>query len=144
MKPTKYLLYKDKKDNEIIYIEYTENKSFKLKPKNKLEKYLSVEKLIMISPDFVKKVIHKRVEKKIGFLVSEMHHLSIDEDADEGGIKFLIQECETLKMKCVNEYFEYLSNEEIKEIFSKVEFIYNKIKDMHYSFLEANTKGRSR
>lgn len=144
MKSIKYLLYKDKVNKDIVYVEYAKEQKFEVKPKNAIDSYMDVDKLVIISPNFTKKIINKRVDNKLDFLINELVDLMEDDDSDDEKISLLIEECESFKMICISKYMAHLTSDELKEIFSKVDLIYDKLKDINLEKSSRFNFGRCR
>lgn len=144
MNGNKYILYKDKKNNDIVYLEYPTKRKLEILPKNQLENILSVEKLVIISNDFSKKIVNKIIKKKLKNLVDALIQIIEEDGANSEAISLLIQDCEKFKMTCINKYMEHLTPEQMEELFSKVDLIYNHVKQLRTLDFDMGTFGRRR
>ena len=144
MKKGNYILYKDNYSNDIVYAEYNKDDKLKIAPKNQLQNILSVEKLVIVSEDFSKKIAKKVVNKKLKRLVDWLIDI-LEEDSDSGtSTQLLIQECEKFKISCLSKYQAYLTPQEIEELFAKVDVMYNHLKQIKGYDYGNQSYGRSR
>lgn len=146
MKVRKYSLYKDATNNDIVYLEYNENQKFEIKPKNALANYMNVDKMMIISSDFSRKIIKKILDNKIEYFIeSLLPIMEEDSDVDDDGIALLLDECESFKITCISKYMAFLTSDELKEIFYQVDLIYDKIKSINFEKNKfVSSFGRSR
>ena len=81
MKQNNYLLIKNKDTDELVYIDYTKNNGYGFTPKNHVQyEGIKVDKLVLVKPTFVEKVLKKKIKKKLDFYLSYMIKLLEDDD----------------------------------------------------------------
>lgn len=103
-----YYLHKDSKTGEIVYLEYNKIDGYPVTPKTKITDAISVNKIVFVNPDLREKLIRKKVEIKIRYLLRILDQL--DDDSDEGVIKNTLLQAEKLRIDIINKYMKYLGN----------------------------------
>ena len=122
-----YYLHKDSKTGEILYLEYDKIKGYPITPKTKIDDAIEVNKIILVNPSLKDKMIKKKVEIKIKYL---LRFLEIAEEggASDGAIQNTIMESERLKINILNRYVHYLGNEYGSLCMKQIQLIINKLK----------------
>ena len=127
-----YYLHKDKKTGEILYFEYEKIKGYPITPKTKIEDAISVDKIIFVNPTLKEKMIRKKVEIKLRYLLKVLELLNGD-DSDEGAIKQSIIEAEKLRINIINRYVKYLGNTYGSYTIRKINLIINQLRMKLYN-----------
>ena len=127
-----YYLHKNNKTGEIVYLEYEKIKGYPITPKTKIEDAIEVNKIIFVNPSFKEKLIRKKVEIKIRYLVNLLEKMD-EEGTDEGTIKRTIIESEKLRMNILNRYIKYLGNTYGSYSVKKINIIVNQLKIRLYN-----------
>lgn len=127
-----YYLHKNNKTGEIVYLEYEKIKGYPITPKTKIEDAIEVNKIILVNPSFKEKLIRKKVEIKIRYLVNLLEKMD-EEGTDEGTIKKTIIESEKLRMNILNRYIKYLGNTYGSYSIKKINLIVNQLKIRLYN-----------
>ena len=96
-----YYLHKDNKTGEVIYLEYDKIDGYPISPKAKLADAISVNKIVFVNPDLSEKLIRKKIEIRIRYLLKTLNE--IDED-DDGAIKDTLMKAELLRVDMLNKY----------------------------------------
>ena len=127
-----YYLHKNNQTGEILYLEYEKIKGYPITPKTKIEDAIEVNKVVLVNPSFSQKVIRKKVEIKLKYLIQLLE--KIEEDgADEGAIKQSIIEAEKLRVNILNRYIKYLGNTYGSYSLKKIAIIINQLKIKLYT-----------
>ena len=127
-----YYLHKNNKTGEIVYLEYEKIKGYPITPKTKIENAIEVNKIIFVNPSFKEKLIRKKVEIKIRYLINLLEKMD-EEGTDEGTIKRTIIESEKLRMNILNRYIKYLGNTYGSYSVKKINLIVNQLKIRLYN-----------
>ena len=127
-----YYLHKNNKTGEIVYLEYEKIKGYPITPKTKIENAIEVNKIIFVNPSFKEKLIRKKVEIKIRYLINLLEKMD-EEGTDEGTIKRTIIESEKLRMNILNRYIKYLGNTYGSYSIKKINLIVNQLKIRLYN-----------
>lgn len=139
-----YYLHKNNKTGEIIYFEYEKIKGYAITPKTKIEDAIEVNKIIFVNPSLREKLIKKKVELKLRYLLKI---LETEEGTSEGTIEQNIIDAERLKVNILNYYRKYLGNTYASYCIKKIQIIINQLKirlynmSMQRRFLESFNQG---
>jgi len=162
MRKGNYYLYRDQHTGEMLYLEYDKIKGYPITPKTKIEDAIKVNKIIFVNPTLSEKLIKKKVEIKIRYLIKMLEEFDSEPSGgDEGSIKATLMDAERLKLSILNNYRKYLGNTYGSLSIKKVQIIinqlriklYNKINqrrffenmsDLYYLDEEEPQKGRGR
>ena len=152
-----YYLHKDKKTNEIVYLEYDKLDGYPITPKAKIEDAIRVNKIIFVNPDMSEKIIRKKIDIKIRYLLNCLDEI---DDSDEGAIQNTILEAEKLRVDILNKYRKYLGNTYGELSMKKIQIVINQLRmqlfdsmakrnykllnDLYYLEDEEPKKGRGR
>ena len=153
-----YYLHKDSKTGEIIYLEYDKVNSLPLTPKAKVTDCIKVNKIVFVNPDLSEKLIRKKIEIRIRYLLRILDEL--DDDADDSTIKDTLLKAEKLRIDMINKYIKYLGNTYGELSMKKVQIVinqlrmklfdninkrnYSNINELYYLDEEEPKKGRGR
>lgn len=131
MKQSNYLLVKNKETNELVYIDYTKNNGYGFTPKNHV-KYegIKVDKLILIKPTFVEKVLKKKIKKKLDLYLRYMIHLLEDDDSSESSSQLgsALNEISRYRSIIINNYQAFLGAKYIELLMQKFALLEHEIK----------------
>lgn len=104
-----YYITKDKHKNELVCFSYDEDKSYSVKPKVKEKGAIEVNKIVFIKPEFSEKIIRKKIDAKIDYLLNLLREID-DSDDSEGIIKKSLIQAEKLRIQIINHYVKYLGH----------------------------------
>lgn len=157
MNKLNYYLHKNNTTGEVIYIEYDKIDGYPVTPKTRITDAISVNKIIFVNPEFREKIIRKKIEIKIRYL---LRMLDETDDNDAEGIEYTIMEAEKLRINIINKYIKYLGNTYAELSIKKIQIIinqlrmklfdnltrksYNYMNDLYYLEDEEPKKGRGR
>lgn len=163
MRSGNYYLYRDKLSGEIIYLDYEKIKGYDITPKTKLEDAIRVNKIVFVNPSLSEKLIRKKIEIRIRYLLKMLEQFENDPSGgDEGSIKATLMDAERLKLNMLNNYRKYLGNTYGSFSMKKIQIIVNQLRiklydkinqrrfyegmnnDLYYLDEEEATKGRGR
>ena len=157
MNKLNYYLHKNNMTGEVIYIEYDKIDGYPVTPKTNIVDAIAVNKIIFVSSDFSKKIIKKKIEIKIRYLLKVLDEI---DDDDDDGIKNTIMKAEKLRIDIINKYVKYLGNTYGELSIKKIQIIinqlrmklydnitrknYNLINELYYLDEEEPKRGRGR
>lgn len=162
MEKKNYYLHKDKRSGEILYLEYDKINGYPITPKTKIEDAICVNKIVMVNPSLSEKLVKKKIEVKIRYLIKQLEEFESDPSGgSEEGIKHTLMDAERLKLNILNNYRKYLGNTYGSFSIRKIQIIinqlrmklYNKVQqrrmyeqmnDLYYLDAEEQKKGRGR
>lgn len=145
-----YKLCKNKKTSQIVIINY-DCKGFNVKPLNNKIKYpgVKVNSIMMINPNFIEKVLKKKIKRKIDKFVSFMITVVEDEDTDAGDVVEALNELARYRSIVVNKYKKYLEEKYTTLLLKKLDFLERELKQKvifleEDTFVEENSNRRTR
>ncbi len=120
-----YLIVKEKNKKEITYLEYDKLSGFNMTPKNKnikLKDAIKVNKMVIINPSFIEKLINKKINDKIKKLIDLIANIynNPDDEDPAGTLMIALNEVEKFKREMINKYEEYMTHEQIKLLEKKI------------------------
>lgn len=127
-----YFLEKNSKSGEMLYLEYDKIDGYNITPKTKIEDAIKVNKIIFVNPTLSEKLIRKKIDIKIRYLLSKLNEID-DDSNDESGIQNTLMEAEKLRMMIINNYVKYLGNTYQSLTLKKVQAIINQLKIKLYN-----------
>lgn len=134
MEKKNYYLHKDKRSGEILYLEYDKINGYPVTPKTKIEDAIRVNKIVLVNPTLSEKLIKKKVEVKIRYLLKKLEEFEDDPSGgDEEGIKYTLMDAERLKLNILNNYRKYLGNTYGSFSIRKVQIIINQLRIRLYN-----------
>lgn len=128
-----YYLKKDSKSGEILYLEYDKIDGYNITPKSKIEDAISVNKIVFVNPSLSEKLIKKKIDIKIRFLLKRLEKIEEDGGNDESGIRDTLMDAERLKLNILNTYVKYLGHTYQSLSVKKVQVIINQLRIKLYN-----------
>ena len=120
-----YYLHKNNKTGEIVYFEYNKMNGYSVAPKKNISDAIKINKIVFINPSFSEKLIRKKIDVKLRYLLRELE--DIDDSSDEGSIRKSLMDAERLKLDILNKYIKYLGNTYGSLTIKKVQVIINQL-----------------
>lgn len=133
-----FYIEKNNKTNETVYIEYDKIDGYRLTPKIKKENAIEVNKIVIVSPSLSKKIIKKKIEHKITFLLKKLQEIDENNGTDEGIIRKTLMDAERLKLMIINNYVKYLGNTYASLSLHKIEIIIKELRTNLYKHKKNN------
>lgn len=135
-----YVISRDNKKKETVYLELDKLDGYEINPKTKKDGSISVSKIMFINDSMSEKLIRKKVDKRINYLLSELKIIEESDNPDEGGIKKSLMDAEKLKLQLINTYVKYLGNTYHGLTLKKIQLIINQLRFKLYTIrdLERN------
>jgi len=123
-----YYVERNNDTKEIVYIEYNLLEGYKITPKTKKEDAIEVNKIVFVSPTLTEKLIKKKIEIKIRFLLNKLKEIDEDDSDSESGIRETLMAAERLKLTILNNYIKYLGEEYRNLSLKKIQIIMNELR----------------
>lgn len=130
-----YFLEKNSKSGEMLYLEYDKIDGYNITPKTKIEDAIKVNKIVFVNPTLSEKLIRKKIDIKIRYLLSKLNEID-DGGNDESGIQNTLMEAEKLRMMIINNYVKYLGNTYQSLTIKKVQAIINQLRIKLYNQIQ--------
>lgn len=106
-----YYVSKNKDKKEIVCFEIENVVGYELKPKVKNKDSIQVSKIVIVNPEFSEKIIRKKIDKKITYLLDQLKIIDQDDSGDnEGDIRRSLMDAEKLRLQILNKYIKYLGH----------------------------------
>lgn len=128
MSKSNYYLHKDNKTGEIIYLEYDKINGYPVSPKTKLKDAISVNKIVFVNPELSEKLIRKKIEIRIRYLLKSLDEIEESDDSDDGVIKDTLMKAEKLRLDILNKYIKYLGHTYGEFSMKKIQIIINQLR----------------
>jgi len=123
-----YYVEKNNETKDIVYIEYKTIDGYKITPKTKKEDAIEVSKIVFVSPSLTEKIIKKKIDIKIKFLLNKINEINDNDEDSESGIRETLVTAERLKLAILNNYIKYLGSEYRNLSLKKVQLIINELR----------------
>ena len=118
---------------ENIYFEYDKVDGYKVNPKTKKKDSIEVSKIVFVNDSMSEKIIRKKIDKKIVYLLEQLKLIENDSNPDEGGIKRSLMDAEKLKLQIINNYVKYLGHTYQSLTLKKIQIIINQLRFKLYT-----------
>ncbi len=109
----RYLIVKEKNSKEIKYFEYDKMGGYDIKPNAKIKDAINVNRMILINPSLIYKMVDKKITKKFNQLVQLLSVVYETDGGDESGSGYreVLDEISRLRTEIHNKYRNYLEEE---------------------------------
>jgi len=135
-----YLIIKEKNKKEISFLEYNELTGFNITSKNKnikLKDAINVNKIVVINPSFIEKLVNKKISKEIKKLVDIISTIYETDDEDPAGsLMQALNEVEKFKREMINKYLNYMTKNQVNTLEKKVEILETEVTNYAYKLNE--------
>ncbi|MBE6152270.1 MAG: hypothetical protein E7165_03035 [Firmicutes bacterium] len=125
----KYLLSKDNKTKELVVLDYNKLGGYEFNPKNS-SNYIgvNVNKMVVIKPSFVEKVLKKKVKRKLDLYLQFIVGILDDEDTDPTNLRIVLNDIERYRRTIINKYQLYLDEKYVNLLLKKIDLLSHEIK----------------
>ena len=127
----KFLVVKNKDEKEIKYFEYDKVKGYNISPKNnvKFEDAINVNRMILINPSLIEKMVDKKVKRKFAYLVNMISFVCDNDDDESGdGLYLALDQAEKFRMELINKYKKYIQEEKFALLEKKIAILEDELK----------------
>jgi len=128
-----YYVSKNKKKKEVVYLEYDKLDGYNIKPKVNSSEMVEVSKVVFVKPEFSEKIIRKKIDKKIEYLLTQLKIIEENDGNDEEGIKRNLIDAEKLRIQIINNYVKYLGHTYHSLTLKKIEIIIEQLRYKLYN-----------
>jgi len=130
-----YYVSRDKKTNEVVYLEYDKIDGYKVVPKVSKKDEIEVSKIVFVNPEFSEKIIRRKIDKKIEQLLKQLKFIE-ENDGDEGSIRKSLMDAEKLRVQIINNYVKYLGHTYHGLTLKKIQIIIEQLRYKLYELKE--------
>ena len=127
----KFLVVKNKDEKEIKYFEYDKVKGYNISPKNnvKFEDAINVNRMILINPSLIEKMVDKKVKRTFAYLVNMISFVCDNDDDESGdGLYLALDQAEKFRMELINKYKQYIQEEKFALLEKKIAILADELK----------------
>lgn len=136
MERKNYYLHKDSKTGEILYLEYDKISGYPITPKTEVEDAIKVNKIIFVNPSLSEKLIRKKIEIKLRYLLKQLEEFESDPTGgDEDAVRQSLMDAEKLKINILTKYVKYLGNTYGSFSIRKIQIIINQLRVRLYNII---------
>jgi len=128
-----YYVSKNKKKKEVVYLEYDKLDGYNIKPKVNSSEMVEVSKVVFVKPEFSEKIIRKKIDKEIEYLLTQLKIIEENDGNDEEGIKRNLIDAEKLRIQIINNYVKYLGHTYHSLTLKKIQIIINQLRYKLYT-----------
>lgn len=111
MKEKNYLIVKDKDSKAISYFEYDKINGYNIYPKKTFKDSINVNKMILVNPSMIEKVIDRKFNKRFERLLRFLAIVYEDNDSTGEGYREALNEIERLRREYINKYKKFMEAE---------------------------------
>ena len=115
-----------------MYLEYDKIDGYQVNPKVKQKDGIEVSKIIFVNPEFSEKIIRKKIDKKIEYLLQKLKEIEDGTDSSDGTIKRTLMDAEKLRVNIINNYVKYLGHTYESLTLRKIQIIINSLRENLY------------
>lgn len=141
-----YLIVKDKKKKQVIYFECNKLNGYKMTSKNKnikLKDAINVNKMVIINPSFINKLIDKNINRKLEKLIKYIIGIYDADDDPAGNLMLALNEVEKFKREIINKYLAYMNKKQLKDLDQKLKILENQVTMQSYLLNESKINNES-
>lgn len=132
-----YYIQKDEDSKEVVFIEFDKLDGYSVLPKTGKKNEIEVNKIVFIKPSFSEKIIKKKIDLKIEYLMKMLEDIdSGDDEGTEHTIRESLVDAERLKLSIINSYIKFLGSEYRGLTLKKLEIIIKKLRMKLYLMKE--------
>ena len=128
MNSPNYYVSKDKKKKETLYFEYDKIDGYKVNPKVHKKDSIKVDKIVFVNPELSEKIIRKKIDTRIKYLLKQLKKIEEEDGTDNGNITKNLMIAEKLRMQIINNYVKYLGHTYESLTIKKIEIIIEQLK----------------
>jgi len=125
----RYLLNRDNNTKEVVVLDYNKLNGYEFNPKNSSEYIgVSVNKMVVIKPSFVEKVLKKKVKRKLDLYLQFIVSILDNEDTDPTSLRRVLDDVERYRRTIINKYQLYLDEKYVNLLLKKIDLLSHEIK----------------
>ena len=123
-----YYISKEKASKEIVYLDYSQIIGYNIKPKNSDKYGFEINKLIIVKPSLVEKMLVKKTQHKLELFLKRMVYL-LDSDEDDGdAYREALNDMTRYKNIINYKYRKYLTEKYVDKLNKKIHILEQELK----------------
>lgn len=131
-----YSVSRNEMASESVYFEYDKIEGYQVNPKAKKKDEIEVNKIVFVNDSMSEKIIRRKIDKKIAYLLLQLKLIEEGDSADEDGIRRNLMDAEKLKIQIINNYVKYLGHTYGSLTLKKLQIIINQLRFKLYTINE--------
>ncbi len=135
MQNNHYLIVKEKNKKEIAYFEYDKLDGFNMTSKNKnikLKDAINVNKMVIVNPSMVEKLIDKKINIRMRKLVNLIVNIYDSDDDPGSSMMQALNEIEKFKREMINKYLNYMNKKQLSNLEDKIRMLESEVTKKSY------------
>lgn len=130
-----YLIVKEKNKKELAYFEYDKLDGFNMTSKNKnikLKDAINVNKMVIINPSMVEKLIDKKINIRMKKLINLILNIYDSDDDPGSAMMQALNEIEKFKREMINKYLNYMNKKQLGILEDKIRMLESEVTKRFY------------
>ena len=121
-KEQRFLVVKNKNSKEIKYFEYDKVSGYNIKPNPKLkfQDAINVNRMILINPSLIEKMVNKKIKRRFDYLINLLSIVYENDDESGSGLQLALDEAEKFRNELCNKYKQYIKTEKYELLLKKI------------------------
>lgn len=121
MQTKKYLVCKNKKEKEIVYIDFDKLKGYNFSPKKGINEGISINKMIIIKPSLIEKILKTKIKHKLDlYLKLIINFIESDDSSSDTTLREALNDLSKYKDIVLYKYRKYLDEKYLKILLKKI------------------------
>ena len=109
----------------------------------KLKDAINVNKMVIINPSFINKLIDKNINRKLEKLIKYIIGIYDADDDPAGNLMLALNEVEKFKREIINKYLAYMNKKQLKDLDQKLKILENQVTMQSYLLNESKFNNES-
>ena len=123
-----YYISRKEKAKEIVYLDYDKITGYDIKPKNSTKYGMIVNKMIIVNPSMIEKLLVKKTQGKLDMFLKKMIYL-LESDTDDGdAYREALNDMTRYKNIINYKYRKYLDDKYVNRLNKKVHILEQELK----------------
>ena len=121
-KEQRFLVVKNKDSKDIKYFEYDKISGYNIKPNPKLkfQDAINVNRMILINPSLIEKMVDKKIKRRFDYLINLLSIVYENDDDTGEGLQLALDESEKFRNELCNKYKQYVKEEKYELLLKKI------------------------
>ncbi|MBQ9071576.1 MAG: hypothetical protein IJY25_00255 [Bacilli bacterium] len=116
-----YYIYKKGNEREVVYFNYSKLKGFDFTPKNKIKDGVVVNKMVIIKPSMIEKVLRKKIKRKLDlYLKLIIKFIETEDSSSDDTLREALNDLSKYKSIVQYKYRKYLDEKYLKILLKKI------------------------
>ena len=121
MSEKQYYIYKKGNEREIVYFDYSKLKGFDFTPKGKIKGGVVVNKMVIIKPSMIEKVLKRKIKRKLDlYLKLIIRFIESEDSSNDGTLREALNDLSRYKNIIEYKYKKYLDEKYLKILLKKI------------------------